>query len=83
MAKNKIQLYQLGCRVRRHETGVQTGDRLTFNIHHNEISFLTFEPLDAWKSPQTLQTKQLINKTNIQHKIKRRNSKTKKIQNNQ
>ena len=34
---------------------------LTFKIYHNEISLLTFEPYDTWKSPQTLKTKhQLI-----------------------
>ena len=30
--------------------------QLTLNIHHNEITPLTFEPFDTWKSTQTLQT---------------------------
>lgn len=40
---------------------------LTFNIHHSEISLLTFEPIDTWKSNQTLQTYQLIYQSNKQN----------------
>lgn len=37
--------------------------KLTFDIHHSEISLLTFEPFDTWKSTQTLQTKESINQS--------------------
>ncbi len=40
--------------------------KLTFDIHHSEISLLTFEPFDTQKSNQTLQTKQSINQSIIQ-----------------